>query len=268
MARARAWCFTLYKGQDPELGGAERYENLVCRYLIVGDEICPDTGRAHHQGYVSFVNPLRMQTVIDRLPGQASVRRANGTALQNRTYCSKEGKVIVESGDIPKPGRRTDLEDVREAVNAGCSMREICDTANSFQAIRGAEILLKYKEEPRDWLPVVKWFWGGTGTGKTRTAFEELPDAWVSAKNLKWWDGYDGHESVIIDDFRGDFCTYHELLRILDRYPYRVECKGGSRQLRARTIIITAPFRPELAYATLEDKGQLLRRISEIRCFD
>ena len=37
----------------------------------------------------------------------------------------------------------------------------------------------------------------------------------MSAKTLKWWEGYDGHELVIFDDFRADFCTLQIILKFL-----------------------------------------------------
>ena len=63
-----------------------------------------------------------------------------------------------------------------------------------------------------------------------------------------------------------DFCKFHELLNLLDRYPYRVECKGGSRQFTSKTIVITTPLSPEETWEnrTSEDLGQLLRRIDNI----
>jgi len=92
---------------------------------------------------------------------------------------------------------------------------------------------------------------------------------WISGKNLKWWEGYDKHEDVIFDDFRNDFCTFHELLRILDRYPYKIECKGGSRELLAKRIFITCPFSPHDAYpSSCEDIQQLIRRITKIEKFE
>ena len=85
----------------------------------------------------------------------------------------------------------------------------------------------------------------------------------------KWWEGYDGQEVVIINDYRKDFCKFHELLNLLDRYPYRVECKGGSRQFTSKTIVITTPLSPEETWEnrTSEDLGQLLRRIDNILFF-
>lgn len=260
--RSRSFVFT----NNNPTGGRELYEELPFRYIIVGNEHAPTTGTPHHQGYITFLYPQRVNTVKAMLPHGCFVECARGSAVQNRKYNTKED-MLMEEGVIPRKGRRTDIEEVREAVYSGANMNEICDIATSYQSIRTAEVLLKYKERTRDWETQVVWYWGPTGTGKTRTAKEEAGDYWISGKNLKWWDGYDAHENVIIDDFRGDFCTFHELLRILDRYPYRIECKHGSRQLLARKIWITSAYHPSKVYQTVEDKAQLYRRISEIRHF-
>ena len=90
-------------------------------------------------------------------------------------------------------------------------------------------------------------------------------DRWTCGDSLKWWDGYDGHTDIILDDFRGDYCKFAYLLKILDRYPLQVEVKGGMRQLRCRNIFITSDVHPELIYGDhVGDKSQLLRRISKI----
>lgn len=260
--KSRGWCFTL---NNPS-GGAELYKSIDCLYIVIGDET-GESGTHHHQGYIYFKNARAFDGIKKILPAGAHIEAANGNAAQNRTYCTKE-KILLEIGECPAQGKRKDIETVRSMIQEGCSMRAIVDSVNSFQAIRGAELLLKYQEAARDWVPEVYWFWGPTGTGKTRTAFDLCAEPWVSGRNLKWWEGYDAHTDVIIDDFRGDFCTFHELLRILDRYPYRVEVKGGSRQLLAKRIFITCPVGPQAAYPGCGEKiNQLLRRITEIREF-
>lgn len=116
----------------------------------------------------------------------------------------------------------------------------------------------------------MRWYHGSTGSGKTRAALEEFPDAWVSMPNGKWFDGYDAHKAAIIDDFRKGWCEYGVLLRLLDRYPLRVETKGGSRQWVPEVIIVTCPWAPDVLYGGdyYHDKiGQLLRRIGTIRLF-
>lgn len=171
---------------------------------------------------------------------------------------------------VPKgKGHRSDIEKVKVMVKAGADIKDIYDVVSSFQALKFADRGLELYGKKRWTKPTVWWFYGATGTGKTKRALELLPNAWISGKNLKWWQGYECHDSVLIDDYRKDFCTFHELLRILDRYPYSVEIKGGSRQLVAKFMIITCPFTPLDLYENQGDSvNQLLRRIDKIFYFD
>lgn len=168
-----------------------------------------------------------------------------------------------------QPGKRKDIDSVRDLVKSGANMREVAEVATSYQSLRCGELLFKYFEKKRNFKPEVRWYHGSTGGGKTRSVMEEFPDCWLSGKDGKWFDGYDGDEVVCFDDFRKDFCHFSVLLRLLDRYPFRIECKGGSRQLLAKVMIITCPWAPDVLYGNRsdEDIGQLLRRIDSIRLF-
>lgn len=261
--RARSWCFTK---NNPD--GSELYD-IECKYIIVGNEYGEKNNTHHHQGFIMFKNATTFKRVKKILPEGSHIEICKGSPQDNIKYCSKE-EILFEKGEKPKQGKRTDLDEIKEIVENHGGMKDILNIAKSYQSAKMGEILLKYKEKPRTWKTNVKWYYGSTGVGKTKTAFEELNEPWVSGKNLKWWEGYDAHENVIIDDFRGDFCTFHELLRILDRYEYRIENKGGSRQLLAKNIIITCPKSPEEIYENRSDEDikQLLRRIDEIKNFD
>lgn len=261
--KVRCWTLTLNNYTE------EEHKNLLeeaekCTYAVIGKEV-GDKGTPHLQAYFRFPNARHLDA-IKKLSPRAHWEAAKGDDHQNRVYCTKDGD-FVEFGTISKAGKRSDIVQVRELLAERKSMREIVQVATSYQSIRTAECILKYNEKVRDWIPEIFWFYGPTGTGKTKKAYEMCKDPWISNKDLKWWDGYDAHEDVIFDDFRGDFCTFHELLRILDRYPYRVMVKGGSRQLLAKRIFITSPYRPEEVYSTREDIGQLIRRISVVTEF-
>ncbi len=157
----------------------------------------------------------------------------------------------------------------------GASMRMVLEEATSYQAIRGAAIFLTYCERPREDEPVVRVFWGPTGSGKSRTAGVEAAECGSGPDDIywhpggsKWWPGYDGHGVAIIDDFRPRDWKFNYLLRLLDRNPLQVEIKGGYRQFRSRFIFITCPAHPDAWYLEEgEDVVQLLRRITEIRQF-
>lgn len=106
-------------------------------------------------------------------------------------------------------------------------------------------------------------FWGHTGTGKSRTAWEEAGlDAYPKDPRTKWWDGYTGESHVVVDEFRGGIDIAH-ILRWLDRYPVLVETKGGTVALRATTIWLTSNKDPREWYPDLDEdtKAALLRRL-------
>jgi len=263
MSRARNWSYTLNNYTDSDIA---LVRGLACVYHICGREVGA-SGTPHLQGYIELDNNITFSAMQTRLP-KAHLEVSKGNAEQNKTYCTKDKNVLLESGTPKRQGKRKDLDQVRDQLADGANMRAVVDSARSLQSIRMAEIYLTYHEEKRNWKPIVKWFYGPTGTGKTKQAYAESEDPFICGNSIKWWQGYDKHEHVIIDDFRTGFCKLEELLKLLDRYAFLVECKGSSRQLLAKQIIITAPQKPFHFFGdTGEDINQLLRRIDEIREF-
>jgi len=107
-------------------------------------------------------------------------------------------------------------------------------------------------------------FWGKTGTGKSRRAWEEAGlQAYPKDPRTKFWDGYRNQENVVIDEFRGGIDIAH-ILRWFDRYPVIVEVKGSSVVLSAKTIWITSNLDPNYWYPELdgETRSALLRRLN------
>lgn len=107
-------------------------------------------------------------------------------------------------------------------------------------------------------------FWGATGTGKSKRAWDEAGmDAYPKDPRTKWWDGYNGQRNVVIDEFRGAIDVSH-VLRWLDRYPVLVEVKGSSRPLVAEKVWITSNLDPRNWYPEIDEdtKAALLRRLN------
>jgi len=107
-------------------------------------------------------------------------------------------------------------------------------------------------------------FWGATGTGKSRRAWDEAGLlAYPKDPRTKFWDGYQGNVNVVMDEFRGAIDISH-LLRWFDRYPVIVEVKGSSVVLRATTIWITSNLDPRLWFPDIDAQTQaaLLRRLT------
>ncbi len=179
-------------------------------------------------------------------------------------YCHKDGD-YVEYGELQQ-GRRTDLDAARYMAHTD-GMRNVTALLKNNQVL-SAEKYLTYGEIGRDSaVPVVvRWFWGPPGSGKTRAVYADIErdggDAWSKNGGGKWFQGYDGHDILILDDIRSDWFPLTFLLKLIDRYPMMVENKGGSRQMKATTVYVTSVMHPRDLYNLAhEPVQQLLRRI-------
>lgn len=78
----------------------------------------------------------------------------------------------------------------------------------------------------------------------------------------QWFDGYEGHESVIFDDTDPtSFIMRATFLKLFDRYPMSVPIKGGFVEWHPRRAFITSNFHPNDLYHGDE---AVLRRIDAI----
>lgn len=106
-------------------------------------------------------------------------------------------------------------------------------------------------------------YWGGTGVGKSRRAWEEAgADAYSKNPNSKFWSGYKGERNVVIDEFRGKIDVSY-LLTWLDRYPLHIETKGSGRPAMFENIWICSNLPPKDWYPGLDEPTlkALLRRL-------
>ena len=277
------YCFTLNNYVNPDDTAFISNFATQCTYLVYQYER-GENGTPHFQGYFrfksrrSFAAVRRLLTQGGRCRFHLEPRR--GTIDQAIQYCTDITKRdvnafgdIVEHGIRPAGGgSRTDIRDCLGLVKQGKKLRDLYDQHPEVMVkyARGISAARIIYEDPRNFKTIVKWYYGGTGTGKSRAACDEAgDDVYWKAGGNKWWDGYDGQETVIIDDYRCDLCPFHVLLRLFDRYPMQVEGKGTVMQFRSRTIIVTAPHKPQVMWRSRvqEDLGQLLRRIEEIKLF-
>lgn len=235
------------------------YRDLEKQRMVLGNETSKD-GKKHLQIFISFKWKYSWKA-FKKIMGDAHFETA---LVQNWNYELKEMNYEIEDNRIQ--GKRTDLVKLKKKLIEGTNMRKVVRDTFNYQAIRMAEKFYQYceKERPIKKIKVI-WIHGKTGCGKTKWVYDNFKP--YKPINYKWWNGYDGHKTVLIDEFRRDFCKYHELLKLLDIYPYQVESKGGSRQIQANTFIITSCFHPEEVYETREDIQQLMRRITTIIYF-
>lgn len=232
--RCKAWCLTWNNPPGDCLGFTADMEFMIC-----GLEKGEKEQTEHIQGYVYFKVGKRF-TYVKRLWPLAHIEPAKGKPQANVEYCSKDGK-WHDHGKMPKgQGARTDLEHVRELVDAGKGTEDIrSECYGTYIRYQNAVIRdVENHRADRGWPTELHILWGVTGTGKSRFCYENFPDAFWKVKG-PWWDGYDGHETVIIDEFYG-WLPVDEMLRLADRYPMRVQVKGATRKFVARRIYVTS----------------------------
>lgn len=263
-AQSRAWEFTVNNYTDDDV---KWVEGLEAKRKVVSKEI-GESGTPHLQGHVTFYRKYTLLQ-LKKLNEKAHWEQSKCTADHN--YVKKRGSDLIIDENNSKQGKRTDIQTAREILQTTGSIREVVKQTEQLHTIQYAEKYMKYMEPVRPVGPItVTWIYGSTGTGKTRFVFDTHDaDTVFQPLTHKWWDGYDGHKIVLIDDLRPDWCTFAELLRLIDIYPFRVECKGGSRQCLADVFYITCPKHPhDLFKEVNEDLKQLTRRLSKILHFE
>lgn len=252
MSKYRNVCFTLnirdwdgLRELDPSLWPG-------CKYAVYQLEEAPTTGQLHWQGYIEFDRTMSLTALqsLDGLEG-AHFETRRGSAQQAADYCKKEGALtpFVEWGTISNQGKRSDLHALFERARAASTLREVAEEhpASFIRYTRGITAVRTLYQVGRHWAPKLLFYIGRSGCGKTRKAAESFPEAYWKAPGT-WWDGYDEHEVVIFDEFYGSSMPFSTLLRLLDRYPIRVETKGGTTQFLAKTIIFTSNQHPSKWY--------------------
>lgn len=270
---AKHWCFTLnnYSSDDKEnlANLFNTNDNVV--YLVYGEEV-GENGTPHLQGYISLRDRKTLATIRQAVSTRAHFEVARGSPQQASDYCKKDG-AFTEFGQLPAGrGSRSDLALLVERIRDGASQKEVeVEFPGQFLRYR-TNILASIREriEPRNWQSQVIVLWGKSGAGKTRTVFDyhAIEDIWVHGSG-KWFDGYNGQPVALFDDYTGSEFKLGFLLKLLDRYPMRVEVKGGFVQWVPKKIYFTSNKDPKLWYPNVSDEHQaaLFRRFTTIQRF-
>lgn len=269
-ARSRRFTFTLnnYTEDDIERARQTALGGLVS-YLVIGLET-GEQGTPHFQGYLETTRKCVFRDLRQQMPFllRAAIFTSRGDSRSNREYCVKDGNVLCEIGDPLQPGRRTDLEQIRQSIDNGVSELEIsrdnfakwCIYRRSFDAYRRLVAPRTRRLEL-----TVQVYVGEPGTGKTRKVYDDCPDVYRVPFGGLWFDGYTGQRDVLFDDFDGDV-PFRFLLQLLDIYPLDVPIKGGFVCWSPIRIFFTSNKSPDEWYPT-ERYGPLERRITEIKQF-
>lgn len=264
--RARRACGTLYfPALDKREAWTEYMKDLTSRqvsdvtmkffsavkFFQCQLELCPDTKRLHIQWYAELEDPLTINEIQDLVEGglklKGHVEPCKGSQKQNIDYVSKQRSSAVaefpelqhQIGHPCRQGARSDLNDAAADIVSGKrTLAQLIQEQPGLYvkyAKNWNDLSLQFSRPRQLGAKKVLWFYGPTGTGKTREAYDlcmqDGREPFVlGPANGRWWDGYqhtaglDSTIPVIMDEFRGDLKMGY-MLQLLDRHRMKVEFK-------------------------------------------
>jgi len=261
------WCFTI---NNPSSATDDALRSIPVDYMIVGKEICPTTSTPHYQGYLKLKTKARLSALKKLLP-TAHLELRKGTVAQAIDYCKKEGD-YAETGNVPEEqtSKATAVRKREFEVAFDLAKRDLVDQIEPEMQIKYLKTLKALADDHR--APCTEaadttgvWIWGPPGVGKSRYARDTYPDLYLKLAN-KWWDHYGGESHVLLEDLDPKTTEYltHHLKLWTDRYPFKAEYKGGAKDIRPDTIIITSNFSPEECFPNHSDLLAIRRRCKVI----
>lgn len=264
--RSRGWCWTINNPTGWDIVDIERLTEKST-YTIYGKEV-GEEGTPHLQGYSYFKERKSFKQFKELLP-RAHIEKQKGSFAQAIDYCKKDDD-WKEWGTPPSgpQGQKDKWKLVLRLAREG----KLDDIEQQFPAI-----FLRYHSKLSSLFkpdkPLIiteltnEWWYGKTGTGKSKELWERYPSHYSKSLN-KWWDGYNNEQVVAIEEWSPKNEITASFLKIwADRYPFTAEIKGGTLQkVRPLKIIVLSNYMPEECFTEEQDLLPIKRRF-KIRHF-
>lgn len=228
-----------------------------------------EEGTLHLQGYVELLTRKRITTLKKTVSwlARAHLEARRGTPKEAYDYCTKEDTrvdgpyYIGDWSPEQSSAKVSTLNEVAKIVMEGASIKDIITEypAHYIRYNRGISALRSHAIQ--DTIPIhrdvyVAVIWGPhSGTGKTRISIDLAQKIYgedpffvdPSNGNSAWFNGYDNHKVIVLDDYRG-WLRFTHLLRLLDGYKLRLDVKFGEAWSAWQLIIITSNISPDHWY--------------------
>ena len=84
------FCFTDFKNSFIDVLKIYYHNKDLIRYLFIGKEICPSTGKTHLQGYIQMYSQCRATAIQKIFNVKFHINKCLGSVEQNIKYCGKD----------------------------------------------------------------------------------------------------------------------------------------------------------------------------------
>jgi len=261
MSKCRDFVFTINNPgefDDIDIEQAIKQATYLCYGIETGE-----SGTRHYQGFVMFSN-ARHITAIKKILTRAHLEPRRGSIEQAIAYCEKDGD-FHEWGERPLSKRNAKdkwkwvIERAEDGDLLSIKQEEPAIYLRYLSTLRG---LKRRRLGVMDGELENEWWYGPTGTGKSRRLHDQYPQHYKKPLN-KWWDGYEDEETVGIEEVHptcGGWLGY--FLKIWsDRYPFNAEIKGGTlKNIRPKKLIVTSNYTIQECFPDEQDYKPLQRR--------
>lgn len=252
------YCFTHNNYLDTKLE-----DSIQCQYIIYGKEV-GESGTPHLQGFIRLNKEKTLSAMIKYMPG-CHLEQAV-TFEKAIEYCKKDGDWTERGKEPMTQKRKGECEETRwKEIILAAEENRLDDIPyeikfNKIKLIEHHRDNYLKRRKIGDTTAQMLWYYGDSGTGKSRKAREDYPEAYLKMCN-KWWDGYAEEEVVIIEDFDKNHSVLGHHLKIWgDRYPFLAERKGGTMKIRPKLIIVTSNWKPSEIWGDRETLEPIERR--------
>ena len=259
---SKTWVYTLNNFLDTDV---EQFKAFTVNKHRCCKEI-GDSGTLHLQGAITFKRAYRL-TQLKKLNERVHWEIAKVQDAEN--YCTK-GEIVIDSNN-GKQGARSDLKAVVDQLKKGDTMQAIAEEfPELYIKYHKGLSALKKEIQPRikDFTKTsVTVFWGPPGCGKTRKVHELEDNVYNVMEPINgslWFDGYEGQEAILFDDFYG-WIKYHMLLQLLDGYKMQLPVKGSTVWKNWTRVYITSNKQFTEWYDRTECKALERRITSQIK---
>lgn len=278
----------------------EFWSTYPCKYIVYAKEVGEDKQTPHLQIYCELDSRKTFKTLKNELPEKVHFEPRKGSQEQAIKYITDPSSLgkdkpaptmedLYERGEPKRQGSRSDYLLAKQLLENGISIQKAIDEQEDLTigTIKAYEKLQKYISCCRDrGKPDVFWIYGPGGVGKTYRAYQLAGSDSVFKLDLfekGWYDGYDRHKTIIIDDFycdEDDTKLFKEILQLTDRYSFQGNVKGSSVWISPERIIITSQRAPWEIWRPKESRykeepgpamfdrderlRQIMRRIKEV----
>jgi hypothetical protein len=264
--RAQYWVWTLnnYTQEEVDLLNSLVESSSDVAYVSYGYEV-GENGTPHLQGHLELTRRLRLNQVKAILGQRLHLQVRRGSFEQAQEYCAKDGNVVTFGERVSKgSGKRTDLDELAEAIRNGGKKRELAVTfGKEFIKFRKGidqyyDLFATKRFEifhgPFRWAHSISRnkstiFHGAAGIGKTEYAKYLLPNA-LFVSHLDDLGGFnEDYEGIIFDDMSFVHLPRTSQIHLVDM--------ENDRSIHIRYKTATIPARTPKIFLTNEAGGHI-----------